>query len=141
MKILFAADGSACSMQAAKHLLQHFDWFKEAPELTVIHVEPAVLPPHVTRHISKSIVDEWYAEQGNIALNEVTATLDTAGVKYTRKQLVGDVAPTVIKTATEMGADMIVMGSHGRSATAGVLLGSVAAKVLSSTKIPVLIIR
>ncbi|HVL10741.1 MAG TPA: universal stress protein [Burkholderiaceae bacterium] len=141
MKILFAADGSPCSMQAAKYLIQQSSMFKDTPELTVIHVEPAVLPPNVTRHVSREVVDDWYKEQGDIALRDVTQALDAAGVPYTRKQLVGDVAPTLIKTATEIGADMIVMGSHGRSATAGVLLGSVATKLLSGTKIPVLIIR
>jgi nucleotide-binding universal stress UspA family protein len=141
MKIVFAADGSPCSMQAANYLIQQMSVFKDAHEITVIHVEPAVLPPNVTRHVSKAVVDDWYAEQGANALDAVTKAFDGAGVQYTRKQFVGDVASTIIKTATDLGASMIVMGSHGRSATAGVLLGSVATKVLSGTKIPVLIIR
>lgn len=141
MKILFAADGSPCSLEAAKHVIQQFNAFKETPELTVVHVEPAVLPPNVTRHVAKAVVDEWYVEQGDNALRDVVKMFDAAGIPYTRKQLVGDVAATIISTAHEVGADLIVMGSHGRSAAAGVLLGSVTTKILSGSKIPVLVIR
>ena len=47
---------------------------------------------------------------------------------------------TFVVTLTEQrGCDLIVMGSHGRSGIAAIVLGSVTTKVLTHTKIPVLV--
>jgi nucleotide-binding universal stress UspA family protein len=45
----------------------------------------------------------------------------------------------IIKAAEDKGCDVIVMASHGRSGISAVLLGSVTNKVLTHTKIPVLV--
>ena len=60
-------------------------------------------------------------------------TCDTVQVK--------DAQPyqAIIATATELGCDLIVMASHGRSGLSAVVLGSVTNKVLTHTKIPVLV--
>jgi nucleotide-binding universal stress UspA family protein len=47
----------------------------------------------------------------------------------------------IIRTATDRGCDLIVMASHGRGGIVGVLLGSETKKVLTHTKIPVLVWR
>jgi nucleotide-binding universal stress UspA family protein len=45
----------------------------------------------------------------------------------------------IIDTAERRGCDLIVMASHGRSGIAAIVLGSVTMKVLTHTKIPVLV--
>src|SRR5258708_5452078 len=45
----------------------------------------------------------------------------------------------IIETAERRGCDLIVMASHGRSGIAAIVLGSVTTKVLTHTKIPVLV--
>ena len=45
----------------------------------------------------------------------------------------------IIETAEKRGCDLIVMASHGRSGIAAIVLGSVTTKVLTHTKIPVLV--
>ena len=45
----------------------------------------------------------------------------------------------IIDTAEQRGCDLIVMASHGRSGIAAIVLGSVTTKVLTHTKIPVLV--
>jgi nucleotide-binding universal stress UspA family protein len=45
----------------------------------------------------------------------------------------------IIETAEQRGCDLIVMASHGRSGIAAIVLGSVTTKVLTHTKIPVLV--
>jgi nucleotide-binding universal stress UspA family protein len=45
----------------------------------------------------------------------------------------------IIATAEQRGCDLIVMASHGRSGIAAIVLGSVTTKVLTHTKIPVLV--
>jgi nucleotide-binding universal stress UspA family protein len=50
-------------------------------------------------------------------------------------------AKGIVDAAQSCGADLIVMGSHGRSGLAKMMLGSVAAKVLALSSIPVLIVK
>ena len=45
----------------------------------------------------------------------------------------------IINAAQQRGCDLIVMASHGRSGIAAIVLGSVTTKVLTHTKIPVLV--
>jgi nucleotide-binding universal stress UspA family protein len=52
----------------------------------------------------------------------------------------GDFGDCILDTATEMNADVIVMGSHGRRGLDKILLGSVAEKVLHKSLIPLFII-
>jgi len=58
-------------------------------------------------------------------------------------RLVEDVgaASGIVQTATELGADLVVMGSHGRSGIARLMLGSVATKVVAESTVPVLVTR
>jgi nucleotide-binding universal stress UspA family protein len=51
-------------------------------------------------------------------------------------------APTgIIECAQEVGADLIVIGSHGRSGIMRLMLGSVASRVVAESKVPVLVAR
>lgn len=48
---------------------------------------------------------------------------------------------TIIRVAEQRGCDLILMASHGRKGIEGVLLGSETQKVLTHSKIPVLVVR
>jgi nucleotide-binding universal stress UspA family protein len=58
-------------------------------------------------------------------------------------RLVEDLAAAsgIVQTARDEGADLIVMGSHGRSGIARLMLGSVATKVVAESTVPVLVTR
>ena len=53
----------------------------------------------------------------------------------------GDARKVIDATATEVGADLIVMGTHGRRGVSRLLLGSVAESVVRTAPCPVLLIR
>lgn len=53
----------------------------------------------------------------------------------------GSPRPTILQVAAKEGADLIVMGTHGRSGVSRVLFGSVAEHVVRHSRIPVLTIR
>jgi len=53
----------------------------------------------------------------------------------------GPVVSTIHAAAEEVGAEMIVMGTHGRRGMAHLVLGSVAQKVVATAKVPVLTVR
>ncbi len=84
------------------------------------------------------------AEEVTALLERSVAALSASGVTTTTKSVhvpIGHVANEIVKAAAEAGADTIVMGSHGRSSLAAVVLGSNAYKVLHLADRPVLVVR
>jgi len=74
----------------------------------------------------------------------VEALCETGGAPVElQARFVEDVTATsgIIQTATTEGADLIVLGSHGRSGIARLMLGSVATKVVAESPVPVLVAR
>jgi len=91
-----------------------------------------------------------YANQvvgyGRDTLAEVSKKLDAAGVKHSTKLLENSIAPgqisaTIVGEANETGADLIVLGTHGRRGLKHLVLGSVAEGVVRKTNKPVLMVR
>ncbi|HZN36526.1 MAG TPA: universal stress protein [Pirellulaceae bacterium] len=63
------------------------------------------------------------------------------GVKFVHKLLVGNPARAIVQTAKDEQADLIVMGTHGRTGLLRVLMGSVAEMVVREAQCPVLTVR
>ena len=79
-------------------------------------------------------------EHAKRVLAAVAQDAKAAGVPCSTMQVVGDHAyQAIIRAAEDKGCDLIVMASHGRSGITGLVLGSVTTKVLTHTKIPVLV--
>jgi len=74
-------------------------------------------------------------------LKESAEPLRDAGVEVQAKVRFGNPAGEILREAEEGGYDMVVMGSHGRGALGGFLLGSVSNRVAHHAKCPVLIVR
>lgn len=78
------------------------------------------------------------------ALDAVTAKvlkLKSMGVAAEGKVVEGRPDEAIVKAAEEVGADLIVMGSHGRTGLVKVLLGSVAERVIGQAVCPVLVVK
>ena len=89
------------------------------------------------------LTDETESE-ANAKVSAVVEKLAEAGVKAygdVRTTLFGYAARDIVDDAIEHDADVIVMGSRGRSDLAGFILGSTAHKVIHLTDRPVLIVR
>ena len=73
---------------------------------------------------------------------EALCTKDGAPVSL-QARLLEDVAAArgIVETAKSGGIDLVVMGSHGRSGIARLMLGSVATKVVAESPVPVLVTR
>ena len=76
-------------------------------------------------------------------LDEVRATLQQAGVEHEVRQLVRglDPADDLVNVATEVGADIIVIGLRRRSPVGKLILGSNAQRVLLDAPCPVLAVK
>jgi nucleotide-binding universal stress UspA family protein len=75
-------------------------------------------------------------------LGAIHAAAKEAGVTCDSVSVISDHPfEAIIMTAEEKGCDLIVMASHGRRGVRGLLLGSETVKVLTHSKIPVLVYR
>ncbi len=63
-----------------------------------------------------------------------------AGLTCVTTSLEGAAAPTIVAHADRVGADLIVIGTHGRGALGHALLGSVAERVVQRAPCPVLVV-
>ena len=76
------------------------------------------------------------------SLETARATLQAAGVNAGSLVVDGhSVHRSILETAQNIGADLIVMGSHGRRGIEKLVLGSVTQRVLGGTHLPVLVVR
>lgn len=87
---------------------------------------------------------EVAAQVGDAARRSLDATvsrLKERGIEVTGVLRTGPPAEEVCTVATEVGADLIIMGTHGRGAFGRALLGSTANAVVRSAPVPVLTVR
>jgi nucleotide-binding universal stress UspA family protein len=80
--------------------------------------------------------------EANLAIKATKTAFEQAGVKVETSVVESHAAwRGVVDSAESMQADLIVIGSHGRSGLEKLVLGSVTQAVLSHTKLPVLVVR
>ena len=144
--ILLPTDGSKLSDRAVNRGIE----FAEAigARVTAVHVIPEfrmmadesfVLP---TSAELKRRYDKEAKARAQKMLDKIGERAKAAGVKYEGVCMTGDVPyEHIIETAKKKKCDIIMMASHGRRGISGLLLGSEAAKVLTHSKIPVLVVR
>jgi len=104
--------------------------------LTALHV---YFDPNVLRYEEH---DALARGQEDAAFRQFIAKVDTDGVAVSPKFVESShAAEAVLRQAAEEGADLIVLGTRGRSQAATILLGSVASEVIRRSPIPVLAIK
>jgi nucleotide-binding universal stress UspA family protein len=142
-RILIPTDGSALSELAIEHgttlarsVGAEVIGLTVLPPFAVFPLEPVVATYSPEQH------EKDCAAAAERALGVVRTAAAAAGVRCEVVHVLHD-APyaAIIQTATTRGCDLICMASHGRRGVAGVLLGSETTKVLTHSKIPVLVCR
>ena len=139
MKILFAVDGSDYARRAIEYFVAH-DWLRAGHQITVFAVALAV-PHRAAAMAGPALTHAYYEDDAELALQPVREVFAKAGIAAEFSWFVGHPGEAIATKASREGFDLIVMGSHGRSALANVALGSVATRVLASCKVPVLLLR
>ncbi|MBL8300384.1 MAG: universal stress protein [Rhodanobacteraceae bacterium] len=140
MKLLVAVDGSEHSDRAVDYVLDHWHRFDPDLQLVLCHGDPP-LPPHVGNALGSTAVGEYHADNAAKALQSARSKLESAGVRAEVHSSVGDPAEVILGAIKKHAADLVVMGTHGRSGLRKLLLGSVASKLLASSPVPVLVVR
>ncbi|VTU25597.1 universal stress protein [Variovorax sp. RA8] len=140
MKILIAADGSIYTTRMLAHLDMQDVWLRGEHRYTVLHcVEP--LPPRAGAYLDADARRRYYASESELVFEPIRTFFKHHGVDVNFVSQVGSPAEVIATMADGGNFDLVVMGSHGHGALAGLLMGSVATKVLALSKTPVLLVR
>lgn len=140
MRILLAVDGSEVSARAARFVARLASQLGQPPQVILLSVDEPLLRA-VAIELGVQGVAKYHADNGKFALKTAKAVLNRANVVHAEQLLVGNPAEAIVKTAKSAKCDLVVMGSHGRSAFKSLFLGSVTIKVLTHSQVPVTIIR
>jgi nucleotide-binding universal stress UspA family protein len=140
LKVLVPVDGSSPSKRAIRHVIQ-LSQTHEAMELHLVNVQERADAPQLMRFRKSNEITPAQLEHGASILTPASRQLDRAGLKYETHVLIGDPAQTIAQFAKEGRFDKIIMGTHGRGGITGLLMGSVATKVLHLTSVPVTLVK
>jgi nucleotide-binding universal stress UspA family protein len=137
MKILLPVDGSANSTRAVRYLARH--WPAGGAAVTLLNVD-APLRGSIAGRLDAASVARFHEDNWNAALKPARRALAKAGHVHDEATRIGDPGTEIIELARRGRHDLIVMGSHGRSVLKSLFLGSVVVRVLSGSKVPVLVV-
>ena len=117
---------------------------EQRAELLLVHVLDSIIPLVGDGYVSPQVYDDMAKAsqaQAQRRLDALLATAKKAGVRARGLLLEGVAWEQLVRTARARKADMIVMGTHGRTGLARLFLGSVAERVIGSAPCPVLTVR
>ncbi|ELY72285.1 universal stress protein [Natrinema pallidum] len=144
--LLVPVDGSPLSNRALEFAFEEFD----AAAVVALHV----LDPTDPGYSSPTDVtvktepprgsDEWYeraTEEEEKIFDDARELASDYGGEFETETAVGAPAREIVDYAEESGIDHIVMGSHGRTGTTRLLLGSVTEMVVRRSPVSVTVVR
>ncbi|ELZ71701.1 UspA domain-containing protein [Haloferax prahovense DSM 18310] len=135
-EILLPVDGSPAAEQAIPHV---FD-LAERYDATV-HVLFVVNTTRDNAGIIGGTVLETLEQEGQRVVDEVVERGESRGIETVGAVRRGAPHETILDYATEHGAEVIAMATHGRTGVERVLLGSVTERVVRTAPVPVLTVR
>ena len=141
MKVLLPIDGSKSSLNAAKYVAKMAKNSRSPTIVTLINVHDDSGLGYVKKFIDKSVVDDYLRELSEKELKAAQKVLDIARVKHNMVIKRGHVADEIMALANKDKVDLIVMGAKGRTGFFDILMGSVAQRISSSAKQPVLLVK
>jgi len=145
MKLLVATDGSD-SARAAVDFVAAFP-FPNAGDVTIVTVMKLVIGDRDIQGLSDEQVREFEKLQrseraeAQQLLDSEAERLRVAGLAVSTALRRGNPSEEIIRAAEEVGADLVVVGSHGQSGLKRFLLGSVSDHVMTTAQCSVLIVK
>jgi nucleotide-binding universal stress UspA family protein len=145
-KILIPSDGSKTAQRAASYAVDLAKQLKASIIiLSVIDhrsfIAQTVSALDTARHTIEPIND-YLREAAEGYAGEIKKLCDKSGIASKTSIKIGHPVEEIVKEAKKSKVNLIVMGSHGRSALSATVLGSVSYGVIHNDKgIPILIVR
>ncbi len=138
-KILIPYDGSENALRAVRFAASMARQLS-AVELELLYVQDRI-PLKMHASFSSHELERRQADEGNRVLQPAREALDSEGVIFQARCRSGAPADEIARHADETQCDAIIMGTRGLGPVAGVILGSVAARVVQQVDIPVTLIK
>lgn len=143
-RILVATDFSECSRRALRDAMALAA--AHQGEVTIVHATPlpagfAISDPNVVVQDpgGPAIKMADYLEaKAQALLDKEASSFATPGVTIHTRTVFGDPVREITALASAIHADLLVVGTHGRSGWRHMVLGSVAERLIQASKIPVL---
>ena len=136
-KVLLPSDGSAASLQAARHVARNLEGLDA--KVLLLNVQQLYVDAEML-HMGRAILNLHHSE-GEDALRESAEILAASGVEYHPQVGFGPVADVIVHTAEKAKADAIVMGTRARHPLVELVTRSVPARVLRRSRVPVTLVR
>lgn len=135
--ILLAVDGSEQSMAAARHAVKAARCY--GAKIFLLHCHKPVPSTLGEPNFSEAV--DWLAKDAAGVIAPYIAYLKEEGTDFEHRVIAGETVRTIVDVAEAEPCDLIVMGSRGLGDFAGLLLGSVAHRVLQTAPCPVTVVR
>jgi len=135
-RILHATDFSestGIALEVARDLARD-----QGAQLSLLHVVPMISVLHVREQVPAEDPELCLAN-----LRALSERLDDAGLKFPVATILkyGQSAEEILQSAEDLGCDVLIMGTHGRTGLGRLLMGSVAELVLRQAQCPVLLVK
>ena len=140
IRILVAVDGSEHALRAVEHAIKLCSANPQT-ELHLLTVQIPVDSGHARLFVSHDQLEDYYREEGLVALQSATALLTQADQAFTPHIAVGHTTETIVRYASELKFDQLIIGSHGRSGLSALILGSIAKELVKLSSIPVTVVK
>jgi nucleotide-binding universal stress UspA family protein len=143
MKVLVATDGSDFSVGAAHRAFELLGALTDVTVLAVLTEVPGSDAGGLEGSTESPLQERQSWENETSEAQEVIRATVAAvqGATVTTRVEVGDAGPMIVWVAEQIGADVVVVGSHGRGAFKRMVSGSVSEHVMHHAPCPVLIVR
>lgn len=138
-RILVGLDGSESSLRAmalASEVARRFE-----AKLTLVTVVPPLLLPNDAYAVGVSDIEQEHRRHAERIIHGSAAKLSDGGKGADQAIVFGAPAESLAELALSDDVEMVVVGSHGRSMVARMLLGSVSHRLLHICEKPVLVVR
>jgi len=143
--VLIPVDGSDNSMRAVAASCRQLAYCRPVT-VQLLNVQPPINSRLIKNHLSQDLIDKFHHEMGETALESARALFHDADIAFTSHVEVGDVAETIARYVRDLQCDQVIMGTRGlgsgaTGALSGLLLGSIATKVLHLVDVPVTLVK
>lgn len=140
--ILVPVDGSPTSYVAIQQTAEIAKKFNsKVTAVCVLAIDPFIGIEFVTKEMIEQVRKEAAAQVQKV-LDEAKQRFAAAGIEVETQLIEGqEIDQAIVHAATELKADLVVIGSHGRKGFKKLVLGSVAQSILGQIHLPVLVVR
>ncbi|KAB1191997.1 universal stress protein [Haloferax sp. MBLA0076] len=138
--VLVPTDGSARSLAAARRAIDIADTYDATIRVLSV-IDSSDLGLWTAADVPVERVQASLRDAAEMAVEEIASLADDAGLPCETAVRIGVPHREILDYAEEVGADLVVMATHGRTGLEHAILGSTTERVVRLSEVPVLTVR